>query len=206
MVKNLKNMARLLLYIKLLLFAVVLKTFGQNNLTSGFYFLNVNFFGDKNSKLYKMPNWSNALFSIEPGVSLSYEFFYDVDFSSKLETQFFIDALGDWATNLAFKFRFRFYSFRDNYWVVGLGPAVYARHNWQLNSDYTDDGYKLYKSVQYKIWPLSAEVEYNYIISRKTDLFISLMQPKPISFTMALGLRYWFNHKSSKCYTCPSYK
>jgi len=190
----------------LVLIFILNKSYSQSNISARAFFVGTNFTIDSNSILFKTKVIPDGYFTLEPGINLSAEFFQDEDISLKFMSSFFMDATTSISLNLSIMLRFRFYFVLRNYFTIGFGPVIFARNTWERFPNYLYiDKFKTYNNIQYRIWGLSSEIEYCRILSKTTDLCISVNHLHPYSATFCVGLKYWFSRKSKKCHTCPSF-
>jgi len=74
---------------------------------------------------------------------------------------------------------------------------------------YVDDGaYNIVGEWQYKLAWLSGELEYNYYLTKNSNMSISLNLIRPESVGIAIGYKYWISKKPKRkrgCVTCPSF-
>ena len=180
--------------------------YSQSNISARLFFINTNFALDQNNVLYKTNIIPEGYLTFEPGINLSAEFFQDEDISIKFMSLVFMDATKSMSFNVSLMLRFRFYFVLRNYFTIGLGPVVFARNSWERFAEYQNiDKFKTYNNIQYRLWGLSAELEYCRILTKTTDFCISINHLHPNSATFSVGLKYWFSRKSKKCNTCPSF-
>lgn len=88
---------------------------------------------------------------------------------------------------------------------ISLGPAFMMRESWNRFDSYESSGFlheansNLLGEIQYRLFPIAAEIEYDYQIHPKGDLTFSIVPGVPMAFTFGLGFKYWidkdFKHK-----------
>jgi len=93
--------------------------------------------------------------------------------------------------------------------TLGVGPALHYRTDEPLQTVYSDTD--VYTSSNtgfgYKVVWISGEVVYNYTLSKKTDISISLNHTEPQAATLSAGIRYWISKKAKgKACNCPTFK
>jgi hypothetical protein len=82
---------------------------------------------------------------------------------------------------------------------LAMGPAFLFRESWNRFEGYTSSGFmkegysNFFGEIQYKFFPLVAELEYDYSFSKRFDLSISMTPALPMAMTFAAGFKYWFN-------------
>ena len=188
-------------------FVIFLKNvYSQTNISARLFFVNTNFYLDQNNVLFKSNIIPEGYLTLEPGINLSAEFFQNEDISIKFLSSFFMDPTTSLSVNVSLMLRFRFYFVLRNYFTIGLGPVLFARNSWERFPNYQNiDKFKTYNNIQYRLWGLSGELEYCRILTKTTDLCLTIHHLHPYSATFSVGLKYWFSRKSRKCNTCPSF-
>lgn len=92
---------------------------------------------------------------------------------------------------------------------ISIGPSIILRENWNDLPNYRNPyNFILLKNgMEYRIKALNLELEYNYQISSKTDLSISLNHSIPHDIALYIGFRFWVNKKIKKknCMSCPNF-
>ncbi|MCF6240864.1 MAG: hypothetical protein L3J74_05910 [Bacteroidales bacterium] len=167
-------------------------------------------FSDNNVQLAKLKLSNNGKLAFEPGVIFAYEAFATPATSLKINMALLMDKAGKFAGFPQFLIRFRLFNAFKHSMTLGLGPAFYFRQTWanitgyEANDVYTDDGDWQFRSVWF-----SGELEYNYYLTKMSNLSVSLNLINPESIGLAIGYKYWISKKSNKrkrgCISCPSF-
>lgn len=178
----------------------------QSNISAKLSTIVVNPFEDPNKPIYINKIDNDGLLTIEPGLQLSAEFFTYESTSIKIIQTFSNDQINymDFSTQLLI--RVILYREKRNSLLIGFGPIIHFRQNWNTFPNYQSEGiYKQTGDLQYKFSWISGEIEYNYLINRNFDLSVSANHFHPQAFGLLIGGKYWFSRKSRHCNTCPSY-
>jgi len=154
------------------------------------------FIQDKNQALFTNKFVDNLDVLYEPGLVLSFEQFIKDDYVSlKLVDGIYYDCTGNIGGYTHLGLRLRLYSKYKHSFNIGVGPTIYYRQDWSGMTNYNihdDETYKKQGSWQYAYQIINGEIEYNYILSKRADLSVSIGQNHLNSFTFMLGYRYWF--------------
>ncbi|MBR6277904.1 MAG: hypothetical protein IKR41_04015 [Bacteroidales bacterium] len=193
----------LLLSISILL---TIKVLGQQNISFGLIGPGFDFGGRVNSAIYETMPGEDKVLIMEPGFRLGVELYATPATSFKFVQAFRIDCMRKMAFSSQIMIRFRLFKVYKHSLSFGFGPTAFYRQTWANIPGYTDE--KLYKGkdMQHTINWVSAELEYNYVISKYNDLSFCVTHQNPDAMGFAIGLKHWFTRKSNKCSTCPSFK
>ena len=165
-------------------------------------------FGDKeNSAIYKTLPSEDKAFLLEPGLRFGVELYANPATSFKLAQVVRFDSMHKIALSTQMMIRFRLFKVYKHSLSFGFGPTMFYRQTWENIDGYIDE--KLYENknkLQTKINWVSAELEYNYWISKLNDVSFSVVHLHPEAMGFAVGFKHWFTRKGSKCGTCPSFK
>ncbi|OFX58813.1 MAG: hypothetical protein A2046_05570 [Bacteroidetes bacterium GWA2_30_7] len=147
---------------------------------------------------------------IEPGFIISYDNFITGDyFSFRLKQGLFIDKLNMKSGFTSLGLRRKLFSNFEHSLNFAIGPSIIYRDSWNKISGYNnEDDYNVNGYIEYKFMIINAEIEYNYSISPKSDISLSINYNQPYTIGFSAGLRYWFNKKvrnKKKCISCPSF-
>jgi len=157
--------------------------------------------------LLKLKLSSDGQLAVEPGILFSYETYATSNTALKLSQALLLDKASHLAgaTSIMIKFKVA-KSFKHSLYMA-LGPTFHFRNSWVDMESYLDEPvYNSTETWQHKFSWLSAEIEYNYYINKKTDLSISLNHIQAESVGVAIGFKYWINKKPRKkrgCISCP---
>ena len=161
----------------------------------------------ENAEFYNQTFTDNGALALEPGLIFSFEAYASKNTALKFSQSVFFDKVSSLAANSQLMFKFRIFKHYKHSLYAGIGPNFQLRKSRINILGYIDEGYFEEKGeYEYKISWLSAEIEYNIYINKKTDLSISLNHIQPISIGLAVGLKYWINKAPKKkrgCISCP---
>jgi hypothetical protein len=166
-------------------------------------------FTDNNTQLAKLKLSGNGKFALEPGLIFAYEAFASPVTSLKINTALLMDKAGKFAGFPQVLIRIRLFNAYKHSMTLGVGPAFYFRQTWanisgyEANDVYSGDGAWQFRPVWF-----SGEIEYNYYLSKMSNLSVSLNLINPESIGLAVGYKYWISKKSKRkrgCISCPSF-
>lgn len=178
----------------------------QSNISIGVTGFGFEFGDAENASIYKLKIGDGTKALLEPGIRLGAEVYATPATSIKFAQTFRIDEMQQIAMSTQAMIRFRIFRIYKHSLSVGIGPTAFYRQTWQDFDGYVDEGvYTGHHKFQGKISWLSAEVEYNYVISKYNDLSFCVTHMNPESMGFAIGFKHWFSRKSNKCGTCPSF-
>lgn len=204
MKKNLRHLFLLCVAITL-----SFNTFAQSNISFGLTGAGIDLGNHKNSAIYKTCPSENSRFILEPGVRLAAEGYATPATSFKFVQTFRLDAMQLFAASTQIMIRFRLFKMYKHSLSFGFGPSAFYRWTWTKIEGYQDEYlYKISNSnrFQTRINWVSAELEYNYEISKYNDFSFCINHLNPETASFAIGFKHWFSRKSSHCNTCPSFK
>ena len=166
-------------------------------------------FSDNNLDLVKQKLGGSGKLALEPGLIFSYESFATPNASIKVAMALYYDKASKLAGFPQILIRFRLFNAYKHSMSMGLGPAFYFRQSWSTIVGYEDDGvYTDTGDWQYKMAWLSGELEYNYYLSKNSNLSVSLNLINPESLGLAVGYKYWISKKPKRkrgCISCPNF-
>jgi hypothetical protein len=196
------------IYLVLIISALVsVNLFSQNNISVKIVSFGINPLNDSNKAIYTSKiDTINQLLTFEPGIHISGEVYGSENTSFKFLQTFHKDQIGYAAGFSQVLISYRFVHTKKHSLNIGIGPILHFRRNWNLAFDYQDNGYfNSNGDLQYKVFWLSGEIEYNYNIKRNRDFSVSLNHLHPKSIGVMFGLKFWFK-SVGHCQTCPSYR
>lgn len=166
-------------------------------------------FTDNNAGLAKLKLNENGKLAFEPGIIFAYESFATPLASLKFNMALFMDKATKLAGFPQVLIRIRLFNAFKHSMTLGLGPALFFRQTWADINGYVEDNiYTNSGSWQYKMAWLSGELEYNYYLSKNSNLSVSLNIVNPESVGLAIGYKYWISKKPKRkrgCISCPSF-
>ncbi len=196
------------------IFFIKKEGFSQNNYSLKFFGLGLHPFSDENSALAKSKLDKNGVFTFEPGIIFSSEFFINTNMVSLKPMQsIYLDKMGKIAGFTHFGIRAYVLNHKRHTLALGLGATLFYHKDWSNLPNYIEnDKYNLITPYQYKLFLLSGEIEYNYYYSKMNYLTFSLNHIDLEGFTFAFGVKHLFKYKKKKpnrkhkACDCPSYR
>ncbi|MBR4440919.1 MAG: hypothetical protein IKS00_05155 [Bacteroidales bacterium] len=177
----------------------------QSNVSAALTGVGIDFSDRVNAPIYQIKGGGDGKVLIEPGIRLGGELYANDITSLKFVQTIKFDCMKKAAFSTQLMLRFRIFKIYKHSLSVGIGPCGFYRQTWENIDGYTDE--EIYKSgtIQNKICWLSAEIEYNFYLSKKNDLSFAITHFDPEAVGFAIGIKHWFSRKSSHCNTCPSF-
>lgn len=164
--------------------------------------------GDReNSAIYKTMPGEEKAFMLEPGVRFSVEVYATPGTSFKFVQTARFDSMHKLSFSSQMMIRFRLFQVYKHSLSFGFGPTAFYRQSWAEIDGYIDEKlYETKRTIQTRINWASAELEYNYVISKLNDISFAVLHHGPEAIGFGIGLKHWFTRKSSHCNTCPSFR
>ena len=166
-------------------------------------------FTDNNIELVNRKIGKSGKLALEPGLIFAYESFATPASSIKVAMALYYDKASKLAGFSQVMIRFRLFNAYKHSMSIGFGPAFYFRQTWATLDGYQDDGvYTDSGDWQYKMAWLSGELEYNYYLTKNSNLSVSFNLINPESLGLAIGYKYWISKKPKRkrgCISCPNF-
>jgi hypothetical protein len=192
----------------ILLLGIPFALMGQSTLTVKYFGLTVHPFGDNSAALmpYKLDN--DAKYVLNAGGFIGYERYIYEDFLAlKCIQGVFTDCSGGLAGVSHFGVRGVLIDTKSHRLSFGLGPALLYRDSWyRFGGRYQSAGFfNDYKSrnlgdIQWKLFFLAFEFEYDHSINHNNDLSLSFTPGIPMACVLSIGLKHWFSKDFKKNY------
>lgn len=177
-----------------------LNVLAQSNISLEFVGFTIHPAGDPTAHLQPNKLDKNARFVVNYGGLLTYEKYIIGDvIALKGMTALVADCSAGWASITHIGVKGLVIRKPKHRLGLGLGPAFMVRESWSRFEDYQSSGFlkegnsKLLGPVQYKFFPIAAEIEYEYSLTDRCDLSFSLTPGLPMAITFAAGIKFWFN-------------
>jgi hypothetical protein len=152
--------------------------------------------GAANAKLMKYKLDNKGVFVFNPGVRLSFEyFFYEDIFSIKIEQGLYADCANQFAGFTHIGLRGRIFQIGNHSLNGGIGPTLFFRRNWYKLDGYVDDveNFKGSPEDTWQHWFIwyGGEFEYNYKINETLEWSTSIVPwiPPFVPLVMSSGFR-----------------
>jgi hypothetical protein len=162
-------------------------------------------FTDVQPELAKLKLSQNGQFAFEPGLIFAFEGYATSNTALKISQAFLIDKALHLAGSTQIMVKFKVAKSFKHAFYIGFGPIFHYRQTWANMDNYIDEPvYKTSLDWQHKFSWLSGEIEYNYYLSKMTDLSISFNHIQAESIGLAIGFKYWMSRTTKKrCISCP---
>jgi len=197
--------------IKLLFISVIFPVSflqAQNNLSLKFTSLSYQL-TENQPEILKLKLSENGQLAFEPGFMLAYEGYASSTTALKVSQLLLMDKAMHFAGKTQIMIKFRIVKSFKHSLYFAIGPGLNYRKTWSDMEGYVDEPiYNTFSDWQYKLNWLSGEIEYNYYLTKYTDLSISLEHVQAESIGLAVGFKYWINKTPGKkkgCISCPSF-
>ena len=194
------------LHFTLFLFLIVTFTQSQNNISIKITSLSYQF-TETQADIIKMKLSNNGQLAFEPGLILGYEGFASPSTALKFSQFVLLDKAMHIAGSTQLMLKIKLIKSFKNSIYFAVGPGLFYRQSWSNIEDYADESiYNESSGWQYKFSWFSGEIEYNYYLSKYSDITISINHTQAESIGIAFGLKYWINKNPGKkhgCVSCP---
>jgi len=152
--------------------------------------------GAANASLMKYKLDDKGVFVFNPGIRLSFEYFFYKDiFSVKIEQGLYADCANQFAGFSHIGLRGKIFQIEKHSLNGGIGPTFFFRKNWYKLEGYNDD-YELFRGNREDNWQwgviwYGGEFEYNYRVSEMIEMSTSIVPciPPYVPLIMSYGLR-----------------
>jgi len=194
--------------LKLLLILLILNfnyiSFSQSNVSFKLTTLTYQF-SDPQPELTKLKLSSSGKMAIEPGLIFAFEGYASSNAAIKISQSFLLDKATHLAGSTQMMIKFKVAKSFKHAVYIGIGPVFHYRQTWANLEGYVNEPiYRTSMDWQYKFSWLSGEIEYNYYLSKYTDLSISFNHVQAESLGLAIGFKHWISRATKqKCISCP---
>ncbi len=145
--------------------------------------------------------------TFEPGLILSYDKYLIKKFSLRISTSAMKDRFNGVSGYSQIILKLKALKQFKHYLFLGLGPSVFYETNKFNNPNYTnEENFNLSNNTIYKFFWLSGMIEYNYYVSKKMDLALTLNHIHPHSIALTVGIRFELPDPNGKGCDCPSFR
>lgn len=186
--------------IHVLILLTTANCWSQSNISAEFVGLTIHPAGDKTAHLQPNKLDDEARFVVNYGAVITYEKYLIGDVLAVKGLQVIAaDCSAGWASITHFGIKGLVIRKPKHRLGVAIGPAFMVRESWFRFEDYEPSGFlktadsRILGPVQYKFFPIAAEIEYEYSLTPKFDFAFSLTPGLPMAITFAAGFKYWFN-------------
>jgi hypothetical protein len=170
-----------------------------SNISLKYLGLTIHPFGDRTAHLQPYKLDPRARFVLNFGGAMGYERFIFQDvLSVKVLEAVFADCSAGLASVSHVALRGNFLHRKRHRLSIGLGPALMIRQDWGRLPGYQSSGLmntgyiKPLGPVQWKVFWVGIEMEYDVSITDRLAFSASLTPGIPMAVTMGCGLKYWF--------------
>lgn len=174
--------------------------FAQSTITVKYFGMTIHPLGDRTAQIqpYKLDH--NARFVLNFGGFVGYERFVYKDLISLKAIQgVFSDCSGGFASVSHLGVRALLLDHKNHRLYFGVGPTLIIRDSWRRFGDqYQPSGYfnyyqsKRFGELQWKFIVYGCELEYDYLITERNNLSVSLTPGVPLACVLSVGWKHWF--------------
>lgn len=175
----------------------------QSALTVKYFGMTIHPFGDKTAHLQPKKLDPNAVFVLNKGLFVGYErFVYQDLISIKVIQGVMTDCSDGLAEVSHLGVRATLLQTDKHRLCMGIGPTLIVRESWtRFGNAYTSSGFfneansERFGALQWRFVPYGFEFEYDYCISKKNNLSVSLTPGIPLANIVSIGWKHWINFK-----------
>ena len=190
------------------LIIITLAANAQKDFSIKAYGTTADFWDKHNPAIYPGKLDETGRYLLEPGIVMSFESYSSFHelFAFEIVQGLYFDAAQQFAGFSHFGVRRKFLQIWKHSVTIGFGPTF---HYWQSRDNLA--GYERDESItnnygwEYRFAWISGELEYNFYLSKKSDISVAIYNIHPTAFTLAIGYTYWITRKQSKNCNCPGY-
>ena len=171
----------------------------QSSFTAKYYGLTVHPFGDPTAHLQPRKLDKNAVFVLNHGLFVGYErFVYKELVSVKFIQGFLQDCSKGFASVTHLGVRATLYQTDKHRFIFGIGPTLIARESWSrfgkqyISSNFFNEHeHPKFGPIQWRFITYGIDLEYDYCISEKNNISISLTPGFPLANIVSVGWKHW---------------
>lgn len=181
--------------------------FGQSSLTVRLTTISAHPFAKENLALHQNKIDNLGIFTLEPGIILSYDKYLVKKFAFRISTSVLKDRFNTLSGYSQIMLKYKALKYYKHSLYLGFGPAVhYETDKFSMENYVNEDKFKQTKSAMYKILWISGMIEYNYYVSKKIDFALTLNHVHPRSIGLSIGVRFELPEPNGKGCDCPSFR
>jgi hypothetical protein len=180
----------------------------QNSFSLRYFGITIHPFGDQTAQLQPYKLDKHAIVVANFGGFASVDHYIKKDYIAiTLMQAAFTDCSGGFGGFTHIGLRARLIDYKKHRVVVGGGPMLYYREDWNRFDEYHDSGYfhryhsSHFGDIQYKIFWTGFEFAYHYEFSKHFDFNAGFTPGLPLACSFSAGLTWWpkrFEEKGKK--------
>ena len=179
----------------------------QSSISAGLLTVSTHPFSDQNLILHQNTLDNKGFVSLEPGLILFYDRYLINKLSFRATTAVMNDRFNLLSGYSQLLLKYKLFKYFKHSLYIGIGSAVfYDTNKTSIDNFVNEDNYKIVDNTMYKIGWLSGMVEYNYYLSKKVDLAITLNHTHSRSAALSFGVRVDIPDPNGKGCDCPSFR
>lgn len=171
---------------------------GPNSFSFRYFGLTVHPFGDQTASIqpYKLDKEARFVANFGGFVSVDHYIYKDLVCVTAMQA-FFTDCSAGWAGFTHFGLRALVLDKGKHRLMLGAGPMIYYREDWNRFEEYNDKGgFNRYHSrtvgdVQWRIFPVAGEFAYHYRVGEHLDLNAGFTPGLPLALCFSAGVTWW---------------
>ncbi|MCF6183016.1 MAG: hypothetical protein L3J56_00065 [Bacteroidales bacterium] len=181
--------------------------FSQSSLSVRLLTISAHPFAKQNLPLHQNKIDNKGYFTFEPGLIFSYDRFIAKKLSFRISTSVMNDRYNTLAGYSQIMLKYKVLKYYKHSFYIGFGPAIHyetdktGTEGWVNEANYKQSGNTLYKVS----W-LSGMAEYNYYLTKKIDLAVTLNHTHSRSLGLSIGVRFDIPDPNGKGCDCPSFR
>ncbi|MCF6366258.1 MAG: hypothetical protein L3J35_08660 [Bacteroidales bacterium] len=179
----------------------------QSSFSAGLLTVSTHPFAEQNLPLHQNSFDNKGYVTFEPGIIMSYDRFLIKNLSFRATTAVMNDRFNLLSGYSQVLLRYKLFKHFKHSLYFGVGSAIfYDTDKTSIENFVNEDNYIIGKNAMYKIGWLSGMVEYNYYLSKKVDLAITLNHSHSRSLAISFGVRIDIPDPNGKGCDCPSFR
>lgn len=170
----------------------------QNAFTVRYFGLTVHPFGDQTASIQPYKLDKQARFVANFGGFASFDHYVYKDLLCVTAMQgLFTDCAGGLGGFTHIGIRALVYERKKHRFMLGLGPMIYYREDWNRFEEYDDKGsFNRYHSrnfgdIQWRIFPIAGEFAWHWQVSDHLDVNTGFTPGLPLAMSLSVGVTWW---------------
>ena len=193
-----RNRSRFHIRLFILMFVAGGTITAQNVFTFRYFGLTIHPFGDQTAAIqpYKLDKHAKFVANFGGFVSVDHYIFKDLVCVTAMQGVF-TDCSGGPGGFSHLGLRALVYEKRKHRFMLGLGPILYYRRDWNRFDIYVDHGtFHQYHSrslgdIQWRVFPVAGEFAWHWQISEQLDFNLGFTPGLPLACSFSAGISWW---------------
>jgi hypothetical protein len=178
--------------------AFVFEAGAQTSFSFRYFGMTIHPFGDQTASIqpYKLDKQARFVLNFGGFGSVDHYVYKDLVCITGMQG-LFTDCSGGWGGFTHIGIRALVFEKKKHRFMLGLGPLLYYREDWNRFEEYEDKGFfNRYHSrnlgdVQWKIFPVGGEFAWHWRVSEELDVNAGFTPGAPLAMSFSAGITWW---------------